>query len=379
MTKPARDAEAGVDGAVRLLLAHDLAAFVWLDHELVVTETRGALATGIPIGRPIGLGMLALHGYDPQIKALRTTHGERLELPNIAIATAAGTGPRLNLHVVWDELSGRYLLIMTHATGQAELERELIRKARETQILKSREIEQAAEIQRINTELTRVNRDLSEFADIISHDLRAPLRGMRYYAEDLEQSIEQGNTAASKALADRLRTQSHRMTRMLSDLLAYARAGRKDEMVERVDTRALVEAIVASLPRPETHPIHVWGTWPAIETLATPLDLVLRNLIDNALKHHDRETGCIEISAAVHGEALEITVADDGPGIARHLHEVAFLPFRTLGGSGGSGMGLALVRRVLEVVGAAITLESDPAVARGTTFRVRWPIRLQIS
>lgn len=383
MAAPSHSGAAGPDGAVRVLIEHDLAAFVWLDDDLVVTATQGRLASAIPIGRPVGLGMLALFGYDQQIKALRSAPETRLDLPNVAIATATGTGPRLNLHVTWDGQSGRFLLVIVQATGQAELERGLIEQSRKRQLAEAKELEQAAEIKRINGELTRANRDLSEFADIISHDLRAPLRGIRYYAEDLEQAIAQNNTVAMKALADRLQVQSRRMTRMLTDLLEYARAGRKEEVVDQVATRQLVEAIVASLPYPDGLRIEIAGDWPVIETLTAPLDLVLRNLIDNAIKHHDRTAGCVTAAATLREKSLEITIADDGPGIPRHLHEAAFLPFRTLGPAadvgrggtaGGSGMGLALVRRVVESVGARIELVSDPPAARGATFRLLWPV-----
>lgn len=368
--------ETGLADAARVAVENGLAGFAWLDRNLVVIEVYGTIAAGLQIGRPASEGVLALFGYDKQIAELRNGPFKRFEIANIARGTPTGTTARMNLHVMWDEATGRYLLILAPAMGQVELERELARKARETQLLKARELEQAAEIRRINAELTRANHDLSEFADIISHDLRAPLRGMRYYAEDLEQAIDQANSTAAKALADRLQIQARRMTRMLGDLLEYARAGRKDEMVACVDTRALVETIVNSLPHPESFSVRISGAWPTIETLAAPLDLVLRNLLDNALKHHDRESGLIEICGTVHNESLEVAISDDGPGIPVRLHETAFLPFRTLGGSGGNGMGLALVRRVVDAVGASILLESDPQKRRGTTFRVRWPLKL---
>lgn len=368
-----------LEDAARVAVAHNLTALAWLDSDLNVTETHGKFAAGMPIGQHVSTGMLALFGFDKQIKALRSDPRARLELPNIAIATATGTGPRLSLHVMWCERSDRYLVIVASAIGQADLERGLIEQSRKRQLAEERELAQALEIKHINAELTRVNRDLSEFADIISHDLRAPLRGMRYYAEDLEQAVAQGNMAAIRGLVERLRTQSMRMTRMLNDLLDYARAGRKDEIVEQVDTRALIEAIIASLPRPEDFVIVASGEWPVIETLAAPLDLVLRNLVDNAIKHHDRGAGRVELRGRIGDGRLQIDVADDGPGIPKAKHELVFLPFRTLGGSAaagrGSGMGLALVRRVVEAVGAVISLDSDPVVARGTTFRISWPMK----
>lgn len=365
--------------AVRVLLDQGLAGFVWVDRDLVVIETEGALAAGVRTGQPVGIALLALFGLDKNIFALQGRPGQRLDIPNIALATVSGTGPRLNIHVAWDELSQRYLVVMARAAGQAELERELAEQSRIRQLLEELQVEQAAELERVNKELKRANRELSEFADIIAHDLNAPLRGLRYHAEDLEQAVAQGRSDEALVLAAKLQHQSWRMAQMLTDLLDYARAGRQEAVVDRIDTRKLIEAIAGSLPRPPGLAIEIAGEWPHAVTLAAPLDVVLRNLIDNAIKHHDRPEGVIEVSATASDDLLAIKVRDDGPGIPGRLHEAAFLPFRVLTDrgreAGGRGMGLAIVRRVTESVGARIELASDPEQARGATFRVAWPIK----
>ena len=123
--------------------------------------------------------------------------------------------------------------------------------------------------------------------------------------------------------------------------------------------------------------IDIGGDWPRLRTLAAPLDLVLRNLIDNAIKHHDQKNGRITVTARDGAEALAITVTDDGPGIPREWHAAVFLPFRKVSeerhNEESSGIGLALVRRTLDRIGGIIELQSDPPRLRGTTFDVRWP------
>ena len=123
------------------------------------------------------------------------------------------------------------------------------------------------------------------------------------------------------------------------------------------------------------------------------LDLVLRNLIDNAVKHHDRGTGLIIVSAEPGADSLRISVIDDGPGIAPEFHEAVLLPFRTLDAMGangksgggtasaittrkGTGMGLAFVNRTVETMGGKLAIRSQPAAQRGTTFVLDWPARL---
>ena len=101
---------------------------------------------------------------------------------------------------------------------------------------------------------------------------------------------------------------------------------------------------------------------------------MLRNLIGNAIKHHDRAVGHIEISAVEHGDHVEFVVSDDGPGIPPEYHEEIFRMFSTLKPRDvveGSGMGLAMVRKILENRGGTIHVES--AEGRGATFRFTWP------
>jgi signal transduction histidine kinase len=112
-------------------------------------------------------------------------------------------------------------------------------------------------------------------------------------------------------------------------------------------------------------------------TLAALLDLVLRNLIDNAISHHDKDTGTISIAIAEDDESLNISVTDDGPGIPPQHQTAIFLPFRTLAAADtnpvSSGMGLAIVSRALSTVGGSIDVVSDAPKTRGTSFRIRWP------
>ncbi len=139
-------------------------------------------------------------------------------------------------------------------------------------------LEKTAEIQRTNQELALANRDLEEFAYVISHDLKAPLRALRYDSGDADRDLAAGNIDGVRARLASVRGHETRMRAMLDGLFAYARIGRKDDALETVDTRALVEGLVASVGRPASMTIDIGGDWPRMTTLAAPLDLVLRNL-----------------------------------------------------------------------------------------------------
>jgi signal transduction histidine kinase len=106
-----------------------------------------------------------------------------------------------------------------------------------------------------------------------------------------------------------------------------------------------------------------------------PLETVFRNLIENAVKHHHRPAqGRVVIAAQAAGDFVEFTVADDGPGIEPEYHERVFDVFQTLRPRDeleGSGMGLAIVKKLVESYGGTITVESTGE--QGSTFRFTWP------
>lgn len=113
---------------------------------------------------------------------------------------------------------------------------------------------------------------------------------------------------------------------------------------------------------------------PIFRAERTPLELTLRNLIGNAIKHHDRADGIITIDAQEHETTIEFTVTDDGPGIPTEYHDRIFTIFQTLRPLDeveGSGLGLAIVKKTIESRGGIIVVQSGSG--RGATFRFTWP------
>jgi signal transduction histidine kinase len=359
--------------------ARGVFGLLWCDEKLIVRASDGALASFVPVGALLTTSVLPLYGLDDQIRALQRWPDRTVDVPNVSIVSASGPSARLNLTLFWLRPRKRYLVLISRALSRSDLEGELSNQIRARMIAEQELVDRSKEIARANAELTRVNRDLSEFAYIISHDLQAPLRAMRYFAEDLERSLADSAAGEPRVHLERIKLQSRRMSQMMGDLLAYSRVGRKEEAVETVDTARLIASVVASISRPAGLDIETTGTFPVIETLAAPLDLVLRNLIENAIKHHDRGTGLVRVSARRRKDALVIEVADDGRGIDPAHHETIFQPFRRLAedDGGGSGIGLALVRRAIEQVGGQIEVHSSPATSRGTTFRFSWPLHIE--
>jgi PAS domain S-box-containing protein len=225
-------------------------------------------------------------------------------------------------------------------------------------------------------ELERSNRELDQFAYVASHDLKAPLRGIGQLAAWIIEDAEPLLPEKSKEHLAKLQRRIRRMGNLLDDLLAYSRAGRVRHALEQVDVTALVRDLVETLSPPAGFDIRIQPEMPVLRTERVALELVLRNLIGNAIKHHDKSEGVIEITAQETEDWIEIAVSDNGPGIAPQYHERIFEMFQTLQPRDrveGSGMGLAIVKRILEARGGSITLASAEGV--GTTFRFTWPKR----
>jgi two-component system, LuxR family, sensor kinase FixL len=229
------------------------------------------------------------------------------------------------------------------------------------------------QIRRYATELERSNRELNDFAYSASHDLRAPLRAVAqlaaWIAEDHAAELSEGVRNDLGLMQRRVQ----RMQALLDDMLEYARVGRSDGDLSHIDSAQLTREIIETLPLPQGFTVQV-GPLPTLLSHRTPLQQALRNLISNAVKHHDRPDGRVEISAVDHGDHVEFIIQDDGPGIAQDYQEQIFRMFTTLkprDSVEGSGMGLALVKKIVEGRGGTIRLES--AEGRGATFRFTWP------
>jgi PAS domain S-box-containing protein len=242
------------------------------------------------------------------------------------------------------------------------------------QALRSSEERLERHVEERTLELARSNRELDQFAYVASHDLKAPLRGIAQLATWISEDGGEQLSPKVQAHLTRLHNRVRRMSNLLDDLLTFSRAGRIHHQPEQVETAALLRDIVETLSPPAGFTIEICEPLPVLHTERIPLEIVLRNLIGNAIKHHDRADGRVTISAQEAETWHEFAVTDDGPGIDPQFHERIFEMFETLQPRDkveGSGMGLAIVRRIVESRGGVITLVSAPG--EGATFCFTWP------
>ena len=223
-------------------------------------------------------------------------------------------------------------------------------------------------------ELARSNHDLEQFAYVASHDLKAPLRAIESLVDWLKDDLTAYTGGEVQDNLSLLKNRARRLNALLDDLLAYSRAGRKVGDISLVDTRQLAEDLITLLGAPPTMRMLADPSLPTLVAHHAPLEQVLRNLINNAIKHHPTRNGTVRVYAETHGSDYLFAVEDDGAGIAPEFSEKVFQMFQTLQPRDeveGSGMGLAIVKRIVEWQGGHIWFHGGPN-GKGTVFKFTW-------
>ncbi|WP_066830558.1 sensor histidine kinase [Rufibacter ruber] len=227
-----------------------------------------------------------------------------------------------------------------------------------------------------NQELEKVNKTLDEFAQTVTHDLKAPLHNIRGLAEAVTDFLEENSVEEAQAVMPMIQLQVKRMDHLIRDVLAYSLTGRQQIQKKIVSTSELVYNVLTTLAIPEGLQIFVAEDLPEIEAEEIFLQQIFSNLLSNALKYHDLPggSGNVWISAKRHPACWEFVVADDGPGIAPEDHEKVFELFETtsdVNHPDSTGIGLALVRKILQEKGERVWIEST---GRGTAMHFTWPL-----
>jgi signal transduction histidine kinase len=228
-------------------------------------------------------------------------------------------------------------------------------------------------LEKENEQLRAANRQIGQFAAIMTHDLNAPLRSLFGLVDEVEMAnpVVAGNGGAAS-----LRDHIERVRNILDGMHDYLQVLCFAPVMRPVNVANLARDILATLPHRGIFELKFALQAEEIAVNAGLLDLVLRNLIDNAIKHHDRICGLLSISLAEQEDAWLIGLEDDGPGITygprAAFKENSIELARPRCGKPG-GKGLLIIRRALDAIGGGIEVHSDPSRRRGTKFVIRWP------
>lgn len=219
--------------------------------------------------------------------------------------------------------------------------------------------------------------EMDQLAYAASHDLLTPLRGIEQLVGFIGEDLRDTASAETREHLQLLRSRVHRMSMLLASIREYTQVSATDVEISRVEVAEVIRSIVADLRVPEGFTLRTPEHAPSIDTAEAGLKRVLQILIANAVRHHDRAPGVIEVTVtAPDPRMFEFAITDDGPGIPKSDHRRVFLMFRTLQRRDEretAGMGLPLAKKIVETAGGTIVLESPVDGTRGTRMRFTWP------
>jgi PAS domain S-box-containing protein len=218
-------------------------------------------------------------------------------------------------------------------------------------------------------DLQAVNEELKNFAYVVSHDLKAPLRGIGSLADWLVSDYADKLDDQGREYLALMKNRASRMDALIDGILEYSRVGRIKETHVAVDLNALVAETVQMLASPSEVTVTVEGALPTVVGERTRLQQLFQNLISNAIKHRDKPEARIRIASADAGDFWRLSVADNGPGIEARHHERVFQLFQVLtprDQKESTGVGLALVKKIVELYGGRVWIESRSG--EGSTF-----------
>ncbi|HWQ66872.1 MAG TPA: PAS domain S-box protein [Methanospirillum sp.] len=229
--------------------------------------------------------------------------------------------------------------------------------------------------QKLLCDLEMKNQELQDFAYIISHDLKAPLRGITSLSEWLVTDYQDRLDESGVELLTLIQSRVSRMQLLIDGILSYSRAGRLLEEKEPVDCSVIIQEAIDNISPPRGITIQIDSPLPVVFAERTKILQIFQNLIGNAVKYMGRDEGHILIQGMPGRGWWTMKIQDDGPGIDPKHHERIFQIFQSLSPSEdgqSSGIGLTIVKKIIETYGGTITLKSEPGV--GSEFIFTLPI-----
>ncbi len=216
-------------------------------------------------------------------------------------------------------------------------------------------------------QLEKSNKELYEYAHIVSHDLKSPLRSIdaliSWIKSDNEGKLDAETLQNFTLVEDTLET----MERLISNILEYSSAGSETNKLEKVDLNTTMDDLNRLLFVPEHISIHVLKKMPTVKGDPTKFQQLFQNLMSNAIKFCDKDNGIVEIDFVEEPSFYQFSVRDNGIGIEKKFHDRIFKIFHALNKSKEStGIGLSIVKKIVDLYEGNIWLESE--LGQGTTF-----------
>ncbi|MDD3364474.1 MAG: ATP-binding protein, partial [Syntrophomonas sp.] len=228
--------------------------------------------------------------------------------------------------------------------------------------------------QELMLELQSVNLELKDFAYIVSHDLKAPLRGIRSLADWLYNDYKDKFDEEGKEQLDMLINRVDRMNKLIEGILRYSRLTSKNEDKTVININQAVQEVIEMLEPPDNISIIIKNELPSLTLERTRTQQLFTNLINNAIKFMDKPNGEISISCQNQGEFWQFRIQDNGCGIEEKNFDNIFTIFKTLKPRDefeSTGIGLTIVKKIVEIYGGKVWVESK--LGEGSTFYFTLP------
>lgn len=236
-------------------------------------------------------------------------------------------------------------------------------------------VEAGKKLQSYMQDLEKINAELDQFAYVVSHDLKAPLRAINNLSEWIEEDIGHLLEGETKEQFNLLRGRVRRMEGLINGILSYSRAGRIKPVKEKFLIKSIVDDLCQNFETKDLIHYNIEGD-PKLTLVSEKITLIqiLQNLISNGVKYNDKEQIEITVGWTDKKSETEFFVKDNGPGISPEFHDKIFVIFQTLQSRDeieSTGVGLAIVKKIIEEKKGIIRVEST--MTEGTTFYFSWP------
>ncbi|MBW4666922.1 MAG: GHKL domain-containing protein [Cyanomargarita calcarea GSE-NOS-MK-12-04C] len=229
-------------------------------------------------------------------------------------------------------------------------------------------------------EIKSANQELNDFAYIVSHDLKAPLRGISSLSEWLLSDYADKFDSEGRELVNLMIARVQKVYNLIDGILKYSRVGRVSEEKRAVNLNDVVKDVIELICPLDNIKIEIANELPVISCEKTRMEQLYQNLISNAIKFMDKPQGKITIACIEENDYWKLSVADNGPGIEQQHFARIFKIFQKISNnkdSDSTGIGLSLVKKIVEMYGGNVWVESE--VGQGSTFFFTFKKEQQIS
>ncbi|QCR22988.1 ATP-binding protein [Pontibacter sp. SGAir0037] len=229
------------------------------------------------------------------------------------------------------------------------------------------------------TDLQKMNRELDQFAYVVSHDLKAPLRAINNLAEWIQEDLTDPDPDIQRNL-ELMRGRVLRMENLINGILDYSKIGRKKLPKTTFEVQQLISEIKDSVVCNSAVSIEIENSLPRLTTEKILLEQVFTNFISNAIKYNDKPVPQVKIGCHTLNNWVEFYVEDNGPGIPKEFHNKVFGVFQTMEARDtkeSTGIGLAIVKKIIDEKGGQIRLDSEEG--KGCRFTFSWPIEMVLT